>query len=379
MRARSATLGLILCPIFGLIGSLPAAAQATARIGLSAPLTGPDAAFGQGLRLGAEQAVADLNRAGPQRFALTVADDGGDPRQAGAIAARFATDGISMVVGPFESAAVAAAAAAGERAGTVVIAPGATYGPLTGRGLWNLFRLGTGDPQQGRAAADYLAKAFAGRPVAIVSDQTTFGRSLADAVAGRLHELDRREAVFEGIDRGTRDFGPLVARLSAAKVAAVYFGGLGPDAAGLVRAMREARLGATLVASDGILGAAFAALGPAGEGTVMTMPPDPPRLPEGRAPRPPRSPEADAVATGAYAAVQLFAQALDRGRALDGRTGRVDGRKLAQALHDGGFKTVLGPVAFDGRGDLSGGAVVLRVWRRMPDGRLDYAGQEPPS
>ena len=41
-----------------LMGSASGSAEAQVRIGLSAPLTGPDAAFGQGLRLGAEQAVA---------------------------------------------------------------------------------------------------------------------------------------------------------------------------------------------------------------------------------------------------------------------------------------------------------------------------------
>ncbi|MFD0934294.1 branched-chain amino acid ABC transporter substrate-binding protein, partial [Methylobacterium trifolii] len=54
------TLGLTL-----LLAVSPAAAQGQppVRIGLSAPLTGSDAAFGQGMRIGAEQAVADLDLA----------------------------------------------------------------------------------------------------------------------------------------------------------------------------------------------------------------------------------------------------------------------------------------------------------------------------
>ena len=66
----------------GALFTVPAAAQAPVRIGFSAPLTGPDAAFGQGLRQGAEQAVADLNRAGGgrARFALVPADDAGDAK-----------------------------------------------------------------------------------------------------------------------------------------------------------------------------------------------------------------------------------------------------------------------------------------------------------
>lgn len=362
-----------------LLGAWPAAAQVSAfRIGLSAPLTGPDAAFGQGLRAGAEQAVADLNRAGGRRFALATADDGGDPKQAAAVAARFTADGIAMVVGPFESASVAKAAPVYERAGTVVVAPGVTYGPLTGRGLWNLFRLGPSDLQQGRAAADYLGRAFAGRPIALLHDRTTFGRGLADAVASRLHELGQHEVAFEGIERGNRDLSAVTKRLAAGKVAAVYFGGTAPDAAALVRALREARLTATLVASDGILAQAFAASGTAGEGTVMTLPADPPRPSDLKIGRPiPRSPEADAAAA-AYAAVQLLAQALDKGQAADAR-GKVDGRRLADALRAGPYKTILGDLSFDRRGDPAGGMVMLRVWRRTPDGRLDYTGPEPPS
>jgi branched-chain amino acid transport system substrate-binding protein len=37
---------------------------------------------------------------------------------------------------------------------------------------------------------------------------------------------------------------------------------------------------------------------------------------------------------------------------------------------------VLGPVNFDARGDRIGNAVALRIWRRSPDGRIDYAGND---
>ncbi|MBE7197851.1 MAG: branched-chain amino acid ABC transporter substrate-binding protein [Parafilimonas terrae] len=376
MRIPLVLLGFIL----SLASAAPAAAQAVVRIGLSVPLTGADAGFGQGLRSGAEQAVADLNRAGPRRYALVVADDSGEPRQAAAVAARFAAESVAVVIGPFESSAVAAALPIYERAGTVLISPGATYGPLTARGAWNLFRLGASDPQQARAAAEYLFKAYPGRPIGLVNDRTTFGRSLADGVAARLRELGQREAVSEAFDQGSPDLTAVVRRLAEAQVAAVYFGGLAPEAVSLVRAMRDAKLDATLVASDGILDPAFAALGAAGDGTVMTMAPEPPRLPE-----PPgakallRTPEANAVAAGAYAAVQVFAQAIDREPVVDPRTGRADGRKLAQTLRSGSWKTVLGPVGFDKQGDQSGGAVVLRVWRSLSDGRLDFAGQDVPA
>jgi len=367
--------------VAGLLAVAPASAQAPVRIGLSAPLTGPDAAFGQGLRQGAEQAVIDLNRAagGRPRWVLVPADDAGEGRQAVAVARKFAADGVRLVVGPFESGAVASAAPVYEDAGTVSVTSAATYAPLTGRGLWNLFRLSPSDAQQGQAAGAYLARAFAGRRIGILNDRSTFGRGLAEAVAARLKEAGTPEVLFDGFARGTRDLSELVARLKAARIDAVYFGGLAPEAAILLHAMRDAGLAATLVASDGILDPGFAtAAGALGEGTVMTLSPDPPRLPEVRGVRSSaRSSEADSVASGAYAAVQILAEAVERARAADPKTGRIaDGHSVADALRAGPMRTLLGPVGFDARGDRTGSPIVLRIWRRSPDGRLDYAGNE---
>ncbi|WP_331312039.1 hypothetical protein [Methylobacterium oryzae] len=59
------------------------------------------------------------------------------------------------------------------------------------------------------------------------------------------------------------------------------------------------------------------------------------------------------------------------------KTGRIaDGRKVAEALRAAPSRTLLGPVTFDARGDRAGAPVALRIWRRTPDGRLDYAGND---
>ena len=123
------------------------------------------------------------------------------------------------------------------------------------------------------------------------------------------------------------------------------------------------------MASDGILDRDFATLAAAaGDGTVMTVPAEPVRLPEVKG-RSTRSAEADAVAGPTYAAVQVLAQAFDRAKSQDGA-------KVAAALRGAPFRTIQGEVAFDAQGDLRQGALALKVWKRMPDGRLDYAGNE---
>ncbi|MCJ2079328.1 branched-chain amino acid ABC transporter substrate-binding protein [Methylobacterium sp. E-016] len=358
--------------VTALLLAAPAAAQTVTKIGLSAPLTGPDAAFGQGMRLGAEQAVADLNRAAGasgRKLALVVADDAGDAKQGVAVARRFAADGIRLVVGPLESSVAAATAAIYDDAGIVVVTPGASWAALTRRGHATLFRIVAGDAQQGEAAGRYLLAHEAGRRVAIVHDRTTFGRGLADAVSATLKAAGRPEVAFESLPRGSRDAADLAATLKAARVDAVYFGGLAPEASTLAHAMRDAGSTARLVASDGILDRDFATLASsAGEGTVMTVPAEPARLPEVKG-RPPRTAEADALAGLTYAAVEVLAQAVDRAKSRDGRT-------VAAALRGAPFRTIQGEIAFDAQGDPSSGAVALKVWKRAPDGRLDYAGNE---
>ncbi|WP_232631456.1 branched-chain amino acid ABC transporter substrate-binding protein, partial [Methylobacterium sp. Leaf118] len=266
--------------------SVAAPAAESLRIGLAVPLTGPDAGFGQGARLGAEAAVAEINRAGGvlgQKLQLVVQDDAGDAKQAAAAARRLVGGGVRFVVGHLTSGAAAAAAPVYEEAGLLSITPGATWAPLTRRGAALLFRLAGNDAQQGALGGSLLAGRFRDRPVAILHDRTSFGRGLADEAGRALKAQGGRERLFEGVARDEREIAGLVAKLRALGIEAVYFGGLHAPAALLLRAMREAGLPATLIGSDGLLDRDFAqSAGPAAEGTLMTLSPSPPRLPEAR-------------------------------------------------------------------------------------------------
>src|SRR6185312_5304384 len=76
--------------------SLPAVAQV--QIGVAGPLTGSNAAAGDQMKIGATQAVADLNKAGGvlgKQIQLTVADDACDPKQAVSVANQMATKKVA--------------------------------------------------------------------------------------------------------------------------------------------------------------------------------------------------------------------------------------------------------------------------------------------
>ncbi|MCJ2036861.1 branched-chain amino acid ABC transporter substrate-binding protein [Methylobacterium sp. J-068] len=355
-------------------------AEAQVWIGLSAPLSGPDAAFGQGLRLGAEQAVADLNRAGGvngQRLVLVAADDAGDGKQAVSVARRFAAERVGLVVGPFNAWAAGLALPAYEEAGIVAVLTGSGFPALTAKGAWNVFRTVPNDGEQGALAGAYLATRHAGQRIGLVHDKSPFGRGLAEDVARVLKAKGQPEAAFETLARGEREASALVARLKRARVDVVYFGGLAAEAAVLLRGLREAGMNVALVGSDGLLDPAFPqGAGPGAEGTVMTLAPEPRRLPDVKGAKAPRTPEADAVAAQGYAAVEVLRQGVEGAKSTEARA-------VAAFLRQGRpVRTVLGDIAYDAKGDLRADprrpAVILQVWKRTPDGRLDYAGNDVP-
>ena len=79
-------------------------ARADISFGLIAPLSGQYAAFGEQIKRGATQAVADINAGGGllgQQVKLEVADDGCDPKQAVAAANQMVSRGVKFVIGHY--------------------------------------------------------------------------------------------------------------------------------------------------------------------------------------------------------------------------------------------------------------------------------------
>ena len=73
-------------------------------IATAGPMTGQYASFGEQMKTGAEQAVADINAAGGingEMLKLEIGDDACDPKQAVAVANQMAGDNVALVAGHF--------------------------------------------------------------------------------------------------------------------------------------------------------------------------------------------------------------------------------------------------------------------------------------
>src|SRR4051795_2441220 len=357
---------------------LSGVAQAQIKLGVAGPITGPNAAFGAQLKNGTEQAVEDINAAGGvmgQKLALSVGDDVSDPKQGVSVANKFAAEGIRWVVGHFNSGVSIPSSDVYKESGIIQTTPASTNPRFTDRpDMWNVFRTCGRDDQQGEVAGSYLAKSFKGKKVAVVHDKTPYGKGLADETQKAMNKQGLKEVMYEGINTGEKDYSALVSKLKQAGVDVVYFGGLHTEAGLIIRQMRDQGLNAPLMSGDGIVSAEFVSIaGPGAEGTLMTFSPDPRKNPNAKdvvAKFKAKNYEPEAYTLYSYAAAQILAEAAKQ-------AGSTDGKKVADVMKGGKpFKTVIGDISFDKKGDITRPDYVMYVWKKGADGKIDYTGNE---
>lgn len=343
-----------------------ASAQAALRVGVAGPLTGPNAAFGEQLRRGAMAAAAAINGAGGvngAQIALEFGDDRSDPREGVSVANRFVSNGVRWVVGHFNSGVSIPASEVYAENNIIQCTPASTNPRFTERNLWNTHRTCGRDDQQGAVAGAWILANRRQARVAVVHDRTPYGQGLAEFTKQAINRGGMTEIMFEGITTGERDFSALISRIRQANADIVYFGGLHTEGGLIVRQLRDQGSQAVLMSGDGITTKEFWTVAGAGaEGTLMTYGPDPRKNPAAaqavaafRGMTPPYEPEAYTLYS--YAALQAFAAA-----ARD--AGSNDARRVATRMRNGTpISTVLGPIAWDSKGDRTTADYIMYVWR----------------
>lgn len=345
----------------------PAPAAEPVRIGLMAPLTGSWASEGQEMRRIVELLAAGVNAKGGllgRPVEVLAEDDGGDPRTAALAAQRLASRRVAAVIGTYGSSVTEAAQGILDEAGVVHVANGSTAVRLTAKGLPLFFRTCPRDDEQARVAVATLAATGAKR-VAIVHDNTSYAKGLADEARKGLAVAGLSLAAFETVTPGERDVTTVLTKLKAARPDVVFFCGYYPEAGLLLRQRREMAWSVPFVGGDAnnnpdlvkVAGKAAA------EGFLCLSPPLPQDL---------DSPGAKAFLADYRAkhggvpgsiwgvlagdAFGVVARAVEVAKS-------TDGAKVAAALRASvkNFPGLTGKIAFDARGDRVGD--VYRVYR----------------
>src|SRR3954451_20203847 len=360
---RSGLLGAVATLAILLTGAaMPANAEI--HIAVAGPITGEYAAFGQQMKAGAEQAVEDLNAAGGvlgRKIELELGDDACDPRQAVSVANQMAGRKVALVAGHYCSGSSIPASKVYSEEGVLQISPASTNPKYTDEGSWNTFRVCGRDDEQGKVAGDYLAAHFKNEKIAILNDNSAYGKGLADETAKALHAKGGKEVLATAYTPGEKDYSSLVSRLKQAGVTVIYVGDYHTEAGLIIRQAKDQGMKATLVGGDALVTNEFWQIaGDSGAGTMMTFPPDPRLMKtaadvvkEFKA----KNVDPEGYALYTYAAIQVWADAAKKIKS-------TDPKKVAAALKaTGNWPTVLGPVSFDKKGDTTGGGYVFYVWK----------------
>jgi branched-chain amino acid transport system substrate-binding protein len=346
----------------------------TIKIGIAGPMTGSVAKFGEQLKKGAETAVADINSAGGvngKKLELVVGDDACEPKQAQSVANKLVEAKVHVVIGHFCSASTIPASNVYAENNILQITPASTNPQVTERKIPTIFRTCGRDDQQGDVAGDYIAK-LKPKNVAIIHDKSTYGQGLADATKNRLNNTHKiKEVLYEGINQGDKDFSALITKMKGAKIDAIFFGGYHTEAGLLVRQAFDQGLKAKFVSGDALVTDEFSSVvgkNPATAGVVMTFGADARKLPDAKAvvekfKAGGYDPEGYTLYT--YAAIQAAVAA------LKANNNSKDGKVLAAWLKANTVPTVMGPKAWDEKGDLKTSDYVVYSWKEK-DGKMTY-------
>jgi branched-chain amino acid transport system substrate-binding protein len=356
---------IIVCLFVSLATLATSPARAEILIGSAGPFTGKMSWFGEQHQRGVEAAVSEINAAGGilgESLKIVEADDYCDKEQAVAAANKLIADRVSVVVGHNCSGAAIPASKAYADAGLLMITGTATNPIITDQGFRQTFRMVARDTLQGEMAATYMAEHLADQRIAILNDGEGYGKGLAEATRAELNRRGVREVIYAQVTPGKADYSDTLAKLEAADVDVLFYGGYQPEAALLIRQARDRGYDLQLVGSDALVTEYFwRVAGPAAVGVRFVSMADPrinaaaaPVVAELRA----EGYEPEGFTLYSYAAVEVWAQAVEK-------AGTVAIEAVADVLRTHRFDTVLGRIGFDEKGDVYGyEPFVWYVWQK---------------
>jgi branched-chain amino acid transport system substrate-binding protein len=349
--------------LFAAALAMAAPAKAQIHIATAGPITGEYASFGTQLKEGAEQAVADINAKGGvlgQKLILEVGDDACDPKQAVSVANKFASQGVKFVAGHFCSSSSIPASKVYTEEGILQITPASTNPKFTDEGSWNTFRTCGRDDQQGKVAGHTLATEFKDSKVAVLHDNSTYGKGIADQTKAEMNAEGKKEVLYTAYVPGEKDYSALISRLKEVGADVIYIGGYHPEIGLITRQAKDQGLKATVLGPDSVQTKEFWQVsGPAGEGVRMTFPPDPRNRPTAAAvvkEFKDKNIDPEGYVLYTYAAIQVWAEAATKAKS-------VDPKKVAETMKSSGpWQTVLGDISFDKKGDVTKADYVWYIW-----------------
>jgi branched-chain amino acid transport system substrate-binding protein len=242
-------------------------------LGFMGAQTGPNAQLGINISNGVKLALEQHNaKSGVTQVKLITYDTQGDPTQATNQAKKAITDKVVGIVGPAFSGESKTAVPILDEAGIPNVSPSATAVSLAANGWKTWHRVLANDDVQGPGDADFMAKTLSAKNVAVIDDQSEYGKGLADAVRKQLATDGVKVAVNDSINPDASSYSSTVNKVKPANADAIFFGGYYSAAGKLIKQLRDGGVQGTFMSGDGSLDAQVisAAGGTAANGALLS-------------------------------------------------------------------------------------------------------------
>ncbi|MGD0820570.1 MAG: branched-chain amino acid ABC transporter substrate-binding protein [Desulfomonilia bacterium] len=343
-------------------------------IGLQGPITGAWAYEGQMAKQSCEIAADLINKKGGilggRKIEIRVEDDAGEPKT-GALAAQklVGQKEVVAVVSTYGSSVCEPASNIYEKFKKVNIGYGVTAVRLTERGFKYFFRTCGRDDSQGKFFAASVPSKFKAKRIAIMHDNTAFGKGLAEDTKKALDALVKAKKVeivfYDAITPGEKDYKVPLTNLRESKPDVWYYTGYYAEAALLVTQARDIGIKCPFVGGNAAINEEFVKIAGVNiaKGCYMTNEPLPGDLPykeakDFLAAYKAKYGDIPSSPWPIYAAdaVNIIAYAVDK-------TKSTDSDKIADFLRNKAKKVpgITGPIGFTAQGDRVGVPFYLYV------------------
>jgi branched-chain amino acid transport system substrate-binding protein len=344
-----------------------ASAADAIKIGLLQPMTGSTASEGQEAKQVVELLAAEINAKGGvlgRQIQVITEDDAGDPRTAGLAAQKLVSQGVVAIVGTYGSSVTEPTESIFNEAGIPQVATGSTAIRLTAKGYKTFFRTCPRDDEQAKVGAQSIQK-LGFKKVAILHDNSTYAKGLADETKGLLEKMPGMKIVyFDAIVPTESDFSTVLTKLKQAGPDVVFFTGYYQQGGLLLRQKKEMGFNVPFMGGDAtnnpdlVKGAGVAAAA----GFYFLSSPLPKDLPEAKPFLARYQAKYKSQLSSIYAAFagdgfSVIAEA------IKGTKG-TNGAQLANYLHTSlkDFPGMTGKISFDAKGDrVAGGYRLYKV------------------
>jgi branched-chain amino acid transport system substrate-binding protein len=249
----------------------------TIKIGVPVPLSGSSANAGTDILNGAKLAADKINAGGGvlgKKIELIPEDDACDAQTAVQAAQKLIDAGVVAVAGGYCSSAALPELTALHRAGIPYVLDASTNPQLTEKGWDNVFRTIGRDDEQGPFAANFMKNFLHAKHVAVINDNTTYSKGLADNTVAALKKEGIDVVYANAITPGQMDYSPTITRVNSLKPDVIYYTGYFAEAGLMVKEARQIGYKATFMGGDATNDPTlFKTAGPAANDMIITTAP----------------------------------------------------------------------------------------------------------